>query len=301
MSAGQEYWDGNDWEDHVLRLLQDMYEAHNVQKVPAKHKGDCGLDYFCLSKSVVYQCYAVEEPIDVPTRATKQKSKITTDIGKFCDPLKGAASMFNGHRIERWILAVPLNDSREVVEHALKKAAEVKAKSLSYVSNDFQILIHDRGDFDDETWSRRAQLRKRIRPIVPAPTQDDITRKIHSEQKLTENLREKLDHRFSDTSSLDYAVDNALYVFVEAENTKDILRTISPDAYEEVTRLISQRLRRISVGSRGGNGVDRLDTEIDGLRASILSAVPNLDPGIAEVIAFGAVSEWLMRCPLKLN
>lgn len=71
-----EFWDGNEWEEHVLRLLQDRHGAENVQKVPAKHHGDSGLDYFCLDKRIVYQCYAVEEPIDVAERAKKQKSKI---------------------------------------------------------------------------------------------------------------------------------------------------------------------------------------------------------------------------------
>lgn len=141
-------WDGNEWEAHVLRLLQDQYGHENVQKVPAKHKGDCGLDYFCLNKLVVYQCYAVEEPVCVADRATKQKSKITTDIGKFCDAAKGAAEMFAGYGIKRWILAVPLNDSKEVVQHALKKSGEVIAKKLSYVDPDFQILVHDKDDFD---------------------------------------------------------------------------------------------------------------------------------------------------------
>jgi hypothetical protein len=63
MHGNIEYWDGNDWEDHVLRLLQDMHGAENVQPVPATHKGDCGIDYFCVNKGIVYQCYACEGPI----------------------------------------------------------------------------------------------------------------------------------------------------------------------------------------------------------------------------------------------
>ena len=73
--AESEIWDGNDWEAHVLRLLQDQYGAHNFQKVPAKHKGDCGLDYFCLDKLVVYQCYAIVEPVDVAARQPSRNRK----------------------------------------------------------------------------------------------------------------------------------------------------------------------------------------------------------------------------------
>lgn len=38
MHADTEYWDGDEWENHVLRLLQDMHGAENIQPVPAKHR-----------------------------------------------------------------------------------------------------------------------------------------------------------------------------------------------------------------------------------------------------------------------
>jgi len=301
VAAEIEAWDGHEWEAHLLRLLHDQYGAENVQKVPAKHKGDCGLDYFCLEKRVVYQCYAVEEPVDVATRSAKQKSKITTDIGKFCDPAKGAAQIFAGYKIKRWILAVPLHDSREVVEHTMKRTADVIAKNLAYVDPEFQILVHDRADFDEASWKRRAQLRNRIRPIVPPPTREEVVAAASGDQNLTENLRRKLQVRFDELGALEDAVDDALRISLESQVAVEALRKIAPEAYEDVTRLTSQRLRRLSLGSRGAGNIDRLDAEIDGLKSSILTAVPNLDPGTAETIAFGAVSEWLMRCPLRLD
>lgn len=299
MAGEGEIWDGKEWEAHVLQLIQTEHGAHNVQKVPAKHQGDCGLDYFCLQKRLVYQCYAVEEPVDVPTRADKQKSKITTDIKKFCDPGDGAAVMFKNHRIKRWILAVPLHDSKEVVLHAMKKAAEVKAKNLPYVDDDFQIVIQDRGAFDADTWNRRMALRKRIRPVVEEPTEEELAVAAKGDQGLVDNLRTKLRARV-DAGNLEDAVDDALRVFVQSENAKDALRSMAPEAYEDVIRLISERLRRIKLGSRASGG-DRLDAEINGLKDSILASVPNLDPGTAEMVALGAVSEWLMRCPLRLD
>ncbi len=301
MVSEVEVWDGHEWEAHVLRLIQDQSGAENVQKVPAKHKGDCGLDYFCLEKRVVYQCYAVEEQVDVAVRARKQKSKMTTDLGKFCDQSKGAAKIFAGYKIKRWILAVPLHDSREVVEHALKKTAEIIAKNLAYIDSEFQVLVHDRSDFDGDSWKRRVQLRNRIRPVVPPPTHEEVRAVAVGDQNLTDNLRRKLQVRVDEADALEDAIDDALRVSLESQVAVEALRTIAPDAYENVTSLIAQRLRRLGFGSRGVGSDDRLDAEIDGLKSSILAAVPNLDPGSAETIAFGAVSEWLMRCPLRLN
>jgi hypothetical protein len=209
--------------------------------------------------------------------------------------------MFTGYKIKRWILAVPLHDSREVVEPAMKKTAEVIARDLAYVDPEFQVLVHDRSDFDEGSWKRRAQLRDRIRPIVPPPTREEVVSIAVGDQNLTENLRRKLQVRFGDLGALEDAVDDALRISLESQVAVEALRTIAPDAYEDVSRLTAQRLRRLGLGSRGAGSVDRLDAEIDGLKSSILTAVPNLDPGTAETIAFGAVSEWLMRCPLRLD
>jgi hypothetical protein len=188
-----------------------------------------------------------------------------------------------------------------VVEHAMKKTAEVITKGLPYVDLEFQVLVHDRSDFDEDSWKRRAQLRHRIRPVVPPPTRDEVIAVAAGDQNLTENLRRKLQVRFDDLAALEDAIDDALRTSLESQVAVETLRTIAPDAYEDVSLLTAQRLRRLRLGTRGAGGVDRLDAEIDGLKRSFLAAVPNLDPGTAETIAFGAVSEWLMRCPLRLD
>ena len=195
---------------------------------------------------------------------------------------------------------MPLHDSKAVVEHAAKKAAEVKAKKLPHVDGDFQIIIRDRETFDADTWSDRMLLRKRIRPIVPEPTDEDVAAVSDGDQSLADNLRVKMVKRVSDSGELEDIVEDLLRVFVQSENAKDALRFMAPDAYENVVRLISERLRRLRLGSRRFVG-DPLDAEIDALKTAILAAVPNLDPGTADTIALGAASDWLMRCPLKLD
>lgn len=298
MHAETEYWDGNDWEDHVLRLLQDMHGPENIQPVPAKHKGDCGIDYFCVSKSIVYQCYACEEPVSVAMRAEKQRDKITIDIGKFCDPAKGAASVLSPHRIKRWILVVPNHDSRDVVAHSTKKAEEVRKKNLSHVADDFEILVHDRQVFDPQSWTRRSALRARIHATFNAVTQQDVTDFARTDSHLEGNLRRKLSVRISDSADIEEAVIDALRASMESGNAVEALRASAPEAYVHIERLKTERLRRLKLSGGTGN---RLDAEIDDLKAKLIEAVPNLDPHLAETVCLGSVSEWLMRCPLRLD
>lgn len=300
MNSVIEYWDGKDWEDQVLRLLQDMHGPENIQPVPAKHKGDCGIDYFCVGKGIVYQCYACEEPIDVFTRAEKQRDKITTDIGKFCDPTKGAAVILGTHTVKRWILVVPTHDSRDVVGHANKKTDEVRMKSLAHADAEFQILVHDLTAFDPESIARRNAARARIRPSFDSVTPEQIADLAKTDSSLEGNLRRKLAARISDTKAMDEAVNEALRASMESGNAIEALRQIVPEAYEHIERLKAERLRRLK-GGAGGSGGDRLDAEINDLKARLIEAVPNLDPGLAETVCFGSVSEWLMRCPLKLD
>lgn len=283
-----------------MRLLQDMHGPENIQPVPAKHKGDCGIDYFCVSKSIVYQCYACEEPIDVATRAEKQRDKITTDIGKFCDPAKGAAVVLGKNKVKRWILVVPTHDSREVVAHANNKTDEVRLKNLAHAEPDFHIMVHDLATFDPESIARRNALRARIRLNFGAVTTEQVADLARTDSSLEDNLRQKLAQRISDAEAMDDAVNEALRASMESGNAIEALRQIVPEAYEHIERLKAERLRRLKSGA-GGSGGDRLDAEINDLKAKLIEAVPNLDPGLAETVCFGSVSEWLMRCPLRLD
>lgn len=145
------------------------------------------------------------------------------------------------------------------------------------------------------------QLRNRIRPEIAEPTSEDVAGLADSNRNLTGNLRRKLQSRFDDVGELDEAIDDALRVFMESQMAVSQLRNMAPEAFEQVTRLVAERLRRLRLGSKGGGSGDRLELEIDALKASILTSVPDLDHGTAETIAFGSVSDWLMRCPLKLD
>lgn len=300
MTTNTESWDGDDWETHVGRLLQDRHGAVNLQKVPAKHSGDGGLDYYCTSETVVYQCYAVEEPVDVATRSTKQKIKITADIGKLCNADGFAAKLFKSNPISRWILAVPMHDSKEVNSHAAAKAEEVRKMGLAHIAPDFEILIHDRDDFDEDSWARRASLRARLRPVISPATDRDIEYIEKSNVDLVDNLRRKLKRRAGSPDDLEDDVDIALRSFVEYQNALDFLRANAPDAHEEIVALTAQRLKRLKlVGAKASqSAANVLEVELDNLTTTFKERIPNLDPNTAEQLAFGVVSEWLMRCPL---
>jgi len=149
MVGSTKVWDGNDWQKYIIRLLKMRYAVGEFQEVPDRHRGDFGIEGFSRDGRA-YQCYAAQEPLATNDRYVAQRDKISTDIKKFIDNKDELIKLFGPTKIARWILAVPTFDSGPLVQHAEKKAAEVRGAGLSYVSADFCISIVTDEDFETE-------------------------------------------------------------------------------------------------------------------------------------------------------
>jgi hypothetical protein len=301
MPVLHEFWDPNEWELHALGLLQDRHGATNVMKVPARHKGDFGIDYYCASGRVAYQCYAVQEPCEVDDRATKQKAKITNDLRKFYSR-PSVAALFAGNPVERWILLVPIHDSAQVNLHLSTKTEQVRAMSLAYVTPDFEVLVHDLEFFDPRSVELRAWHRRQISlPSQPA-TSSEIESWTQASNPLVIALTRKLIKRIGsgDQAELDRSVHEMVGLFLEKENTLDALRQNAPQLHEALAAVISRHARRLSFQGSPDDATPHqiLRTEVDALIAEMRESIPNFSIGSAEQIALGTIAEWLLRCPL---
>jgi hypothetical protein len=301
MTTLHECWDPNDWELHAFGLLQDRHGAVNVMKVPARHKGDFGLDYYCLCDDVVYQCYAVQEPCEVADRADKQKAKITTDLRKFCTRQE-LLKLFAGIKLNRWILVVPIHDSAHVNLHLTAKSTEVRAKGLPYAADDFEALIHDLDCFDPDSREARASQRRLIRLPPHAATPEQIQTWAQASNPLVTALSEKLAKRSGshDPARLNEYVNETIGWFLEKENTLESLRQEVPQLHEALLAVISRHATRLSfVGSpEQATPQQILKSEVETLVAEFKQSIWNLSDDSAQQLALGTIVEWLMRCPL---
>src|SRR3546814_862354 len=140
-------WRPDDWESFAQSLLQSRHGVLNLHKVPATHIGDFGIDYYCLADLVIYQCYAVEEPIDIAIRADRQKSKITTDLKKLIAGASEVSKLLLSKPLKKWILLVPVHDSKDVNMHCAKKTADLRGMDLALLDPDFEVCVHDQKQF----------------------------------------------------------------------------------------------------------------------------------------------------------
>ena len=296
-----ECWDPNDWELHAFGLLQDRHGPVNVMKVPARHKGDFGLDYYCLCDRVAYQCYAVQEPCEVADRAEKQKAKITTDLRKF-RTRRELVRLFAGTKLNRWILIVPIHDSAQVNLHLTAKSSEVRASGLPYVAGDFEVLIHDLDCFDADSREARA-LQRRLITLLPQPaTLEQVQSWAQASNPLVTALSEKLAKRLGshDPSRLDQDVNESIGWFLERENALESLRQDAPQLHEALAGVISRHATRLSfIGSpEHATAQQILKSEFDTLVTDFKQSVWNLSDESAQQLALGTLVDWLMRCPL---
>jgi hypothetical protein len=185
-------WNPDDWEIFALSLLQSRHGALNVHKIPAAHKGDFGIDYYCTSHAVAYQCYAVREPIDIATRADRQKKKITTDTNKLISNASEISKLFIGVPIKHWILLAPMHDSKGVNLHCAKKTLEIRELKCAHLDGHFEVGIHDQEFFAADAVAAGISALTTVTLDVPEPTSKEISQWQAGSPDLLANATHKL-------------------------------------------------------------------------------------------------------------
>jgi hypothetical protein len=294
-------WDPNEWECHVQRLLQDQYGFLDVDPVPAAHRGDFGIDYYCKRFGHIFQCYAVQEPVSTAERAAKQQGKINDDIKKFCSDTKDLKKLLGPAKISDWVLVVPFHNSAQVVSHATTVTELVKAKNLSYVAPNFKVAVRGLDAFSTASRQKYTQELNNITiPIKEATDQDILDWRNTSAATLLNNLTTKLQKRTMSPSSLESDVDLFIKMFLEKENAIEYLRNEAPQLHEIVTKAINQKLTRLRMEGHRTEGTASvvLREEIESLEAILTGKIHNLSSISSDAIVNGTVGEWLIRCPL---
>ncbi len=292
-------WDPDDWESFAQSLLQGRHGILNLHKVPAAHVGDLGIDYYCVGDLVIYQCYAAQEPVDIATRADRQKNKITTDLKKLIDGAAEVAKLLLGKPLKKWVLLVPLHNSKDVNLHCAKKTTDLRGMSLPLLDPEFEVCIHDQGHFPGKALQDAMASLANLSLSVDMPSQEELASWEAGSPDLLANATVKLGKRV-ETEKVATAVGEGVEAFLRGNALIDALRSNAPDLHEKVAAAIQYRARLLNfAGPQGGPMPGNiLHTELENLTAAIKESVPSLSQGNAQEIALGTISEWIMRCPL---
>lgn len=292
---------GEHWQDWAEKLLMRHYGPGEYQSIPDKDRGDGGIEGFTVSLGHAYQAYGPEdEPLSTNERYEKHRTKITNDIAKFITNRVLLSSLFGTVKISRWILFVPVCDSKEIVKHATKKTQEVIDANLPYVSKDFYILVQDESAFPVE---RDELLNANLSTII-VDFEDIAESKIIEWVDENDKFVQVIDHKVSKLPSFRTEDERHKYrneivkIYLDGQNALEELRKY-PLAYEAVRKIKSDKERYLSleIPTLSDSNSEILRKSLNEIKEST-RLVPGVGESLTQAIAWEAIADWIIRCPL---
>jgi hypothetical protein len=291
-------WTGEEWQGHCLRLLKLRYNS-GFFEVPDEHQGDCGLEGFATDGNA-YQCYAAQEPLTAKDRYEKQRDKITDDIKKFIENKDMIALLLGAVKICCWALLVPRYADKRLLAHAHKKAQEVIQANLPYVAAGFSVNI-----LNEETFAvERARLLdvglSKINLSVALPENSAVDEWVSKHDSLVQKLDTKLSKVKKEYSILRMTL---LRRYVAGQDALDELRKLSPQLYARAIRAKREQESFLETECELSEGkpMDLLRDTLGAFENHVQSEVPSLAGSAAKTLAYEAVTDWLLRCPLDFS
>ncbi|WP_437954792.1 hypothetical protein WME76_24855 [Sorangium sp. So ce119] len=280
-------------------MLKMRYALGDFQEVPDRHRGDFGIEGFSRDGRA-YQCYAPLEPLATNARYENQRDKIATDIKKFIDNKDDLVKVFGPTKIARWVLAVPTFDSGPLVQHAEKKAAEVRAASLPYVASDFCISIVTEDDFEAE---RAKLLRLGLEQLHIAPKVlqvSDTADWATQNSSLLGTLESKLARVPTFTSAKRGTLrERLLQHYLQGQDILDTLKNKYSDVFEAAIRTKGAREAFLETHCLMAEDTPQrlLSKTLEDFKRELMK-FEMMTEQMAEALAYEALADWLMRCPL---
>lgn len=295
---------GDEWQRWANQLLHRHYGAGHYQEVPDTDRGDAGIEGFSLTDGHVYQAYGPEGPLSVADEYAKLRIKLTEDIRKFIDNRQLLGRLFGSLRMTRWILFVPSFRSKDIVAHATMKAAEVVAAALPYVhDSDFKVVVLPEEAFSAE---RDDLLNHAITTIdVDTPPVAPDVIQAWADHNANDTLVDTLDTKLRKLPTLRNDGERAAFRnrmiqhFLDGQNAYEDLRQY-PEVWAIVRKAKSTQERYVGTQAMSSSETPGqiLQIAITTLKEKVRVAARALADGPIDAIAFEAVADWLMRCPL---
>jgi hypothetical protein len=293
---------GEEWQTWATRLVKMHYGPAEYQKVPDNQKGDAGIEGFAIRLGHAYQMYGPEEPLTTDERYRKHRTKMSDDLRKFVKNQNTLSEIFGKIKVRRWILLVPHFDSKEIIKHATKKTEDVLAANLPYVdSQEFRVVVMDEDEFSIE----RESLLNANLALVSIGTDDISASALIDWAHKHDDLVQTLDRKILRIPTL--RNDDArrefrnliIRHFLEGQNTLEELRKY-PTAYENIRIAKGERERYLATEVMLASGLPHeiLVEALGEIEQTVRGQVRQVSDGTVKAVAWEAVSDWLIRCPL---
>lgn len=291
---------GEEWQKWANLLLSTHYGPSDYQQIPDNRDGDGGIEGFTRKDGYAFQCYGCE-PTTTAHRYELQRDKITSDIRKFIENRAKLQRLFGTTIITRWFLFVPECDTKDLVGHANKKAKEVLNANLPYVAHSFQVGIQTEDQYGEARQRLLQSYEDAIRVTCNDATSDQVDRWSGNNDKLVETLNDKITKLPTLRTDVQRHTfrDRILRWYIEGQDLLTLLRNY-PDVYEKVMecKRLREKCLETEVLLHTGTSNELFDIALTKLLEDYRNQVKQLAKVNAEALAYEAVGDWLLRCPL---
>lgn len=307
--------DGVLWEDLMTKCYKMVYKANHYTTVPAKHKGDCGIEGF-TNNGIVTQCYyPQDENMSDNDLFEHLRDKMTADINKLIDRKNALELQGLGiKKICEWHFLIVKYPDKRIIQHAAKKVKEVLlAKSsdpefYDYICEKFSIYIKVPDDFFIELSQIIRSDLKQYRINLKLKIKSKIDWSQEDNEKI-ENVQNKIiainPELINDPESLNELLDMYMKFYIEGIEMLELIGEHFPDIRKDLTDLISSfrkqvrkktlmntdfTINHIIFEELGNKFQQSLEKDFSYLNSSTISDLRE------SIIAF-----WLADCSLKFR
>lgn len=287
------------FERYFKDIIKLHYSPANYRDVPDGQGGDFGIECYTLSGHA-FQCYLPEQIADVSKLVAAQRAKINKDINKLSEKKEKLEKLFGSTKICRWILATSAHVSANVTTFCAQKSLEVRAAGLNFISNDFEILVHTEADYKLEASALSSQAYQ-LDIDFEKNTEQKVEGWIDSNLTFLNNLDRKLPKLIGDEETKLKTKNYLVHRYLDYQNLLDRLLRDWADIYQVVTNSVQNRqtyLESRFLVSPNLLPNEVIKEELQKLENDLTREIKTLKNTDIELIKWGVVSDWLIRCPL---
>lgn len=287
-------FEGKEWEWFCgLALSQRHCDPPSFQRVEARFKGDWGLDGFRRGHSI-FQFFGDEAGNSAADRSKAQLRKLDEDVPKLEKNASDIAETV-GDEVARYVLLVPVLQDKRVTQRASQWTTRVLEWNLSYLADDFEIVVQHGDDLMPE-WERIYRgVAGKLNLDVAQPSAEALTHWRDGRSELIEMLDTKLDRVVPDDKAA--WVEHLVRQHVGQLDRMERLREFQP-VWQRVREVHEARENTLRLRRSAPHPHQDLMALAEAYQLQLQQEVTSLSVDDVSALVWGAIAEWLMRCPL---
>lgn len=135
---------GHEWEKLCMRCLHDKFRDEKFTPVPARTRGDWGIEGFTMN-GILFQCYNPDyENNSSAVVYQNQKDKIKNDLKKIEKNQNELSQLLLNNKVKEWVFLTEEVTNKMLLLDASNLTLEYRKKNLNILDSEFVVSVKDK-------------------------------------------------------------------------------------------------------------------------------------------------------------